>query len=205
MHNNSTLSTPIFFRYVDDLITAVPYNAIDTIKNTFNSYNHKIQFTVEEESLKQICFLDVLVIREGNNIKTNWYNKSTSSGQLLNFNSHHPLNYKINVINNLVDKGITLAHKTFHTENINKIKTTLIKNNYPIDFINHVIKKRLKHLSRKAAVLNTHTHRPPEGYTPTPSPHPLLHYDFPAVFKNITQFKSTYVTDSSGDKYVSLQ
>ena len=42
---------PFYFRYVDDIITAVPYNEIDTIKNTFNSYNHKIQFTVEEESL----------------------------------------------------------------------------------------------------------------------------------------------------------
>ena len=118
-----------------------------------------MQFTVEEESMKKICFLNVLVIRKGKNIKTNWYNKPTSTGELLNFHSHHPLNYKINVINNLVDKGITLTHKTFHTENITKIKTILIKNNYPVDFINHVIKNRLRHLSRKAALLK-HSHTP---------------------------------------------
>ena len=38
-----------FFRYVDDIITAVPTNEIDKILNTFNSYSHKIQFTIEEE------------------------------------------------------------------------------------------------------------------------------------------------------------
>ena len=39
---------PFFFRYVDDIITAVPHDKIDTIKNTFNNFNHKIQFTTEE-------------------------------------------------------------------------------------------------------------------------------------------------------------
>ena len=39
----------------------------------------------------------------------------------LHYHSHHPLNYKINVIKNLVHRGITLAHKNFHKENIQKI------------------------------------------------------------------------------------
>ena len=78
----------LYFRYVDDIITAVPANKIDTIKHTFNSYNHKIQFTVEEESITKICFLDLQVIREGKYIKTNWFNKLTFSGRLLNFYSH---------------------------------------------------------------------------------------------------------------------
>ena len=82
---------PFFFRYMDDIITAVPVNEIDTILNTFNSYNHKIQFTTEKESDGKICFLDVLIIR-GEKIKTNWYQKPTYSGRLLNFFSHHPLN-----------------------------------------------------------------------------------------------------------------
>ena len=40
---------PFYFRYIDDIITAVPHNKIDTIKNTFNNFNHKIQFTIELE------------------------------------------------------------------------------------------------------------------------------------------------------------
>ena len=68
---------PYYFRCVDDILTAVPVNEIDTIKKTCNSYNHKIQFTMKEESENKICFLDVLVIRDGENIKTNWYQKPT--------------------------------------------------------------------------------------------------------------------------------
>ena len=41
---------PFFFRYLDDIITAIPTNEVDTILNTFNSYNRKIQITIEEES-----------------------------------------------------------------------------------------------------------------------------------------------------------
>ena len=55
---------------------------------------------------------------------------------------------------------VSIIIKTFHTKNIKEIKTILIKNNYPIGFINHVIKKRLKHVSQKVAELNTHTPTP---------------------------------------------
>ena len=90
---------PFYFRYVDD-ITAVPFNKNEIIKHIFNSYNHTIQFTIEEDLEEKIVFLDILVIRDGDVIKTNWYQKSTCSGRYLNFRSHHPYNYKINVINN---------------------------------------------------------------------------------------------------------
>ena len=149
---------PFYFRYVDDIITAVPSDEITTIKNIFNSYNLKIQFTVEEESDNRICFLDVLFIRNGKYIQTNWYQKPIWSGRFLHYHSHHPLNYKINVINNLVDSGITLSDKKFHKENIQKIKSTLLKNNYPLAFLNSVIKKRLNLLSQRGSKTNAHTH-----------------------------------------------
>ena len=106
------LQLPFYFRYVDGIITAVPHNKIDTIKNILNNFNHKIQFTTEEESEGRISFLDVLIIRAGNGIETNWYRKPTWSGRYLNFNSNYPYKYKINVINNLVDRCIYLT-KTF--------------------------------------------------------------------------------------------
>ena len=71
---------PFYFRYVD-IITAVPHNKIDTIKDTFNNFNHRIQFTIEEESEGRMSILDVLIIRAGDGIKTNWYHKPTWSGQ----------------------------------------------------------------------------------------------------------------------------
>ena len=108
------------------------------------------------------------MVRDVKKIKTNWYQKPTWSGLLLNFCSHHPLSYKINVINHLVDRGITLAHITFHKENIQKIKTILLNNNYPINFINHVIKNRINHLHKK----NTCTQHPSKGNTHKAHLHP---------------------------------
>ena len=119
----------------------VPSDEITTIKNKFNSYNHKIQLTVEEESDIRICFLDVLVIWNEKYIKTNWYQKLMWSGRFLHYHSHHSLDYKINVINNLVDRGITLAHKSFYKKTSKKFKSTLLKKNYPLAFLNSVIKR----------------------------------------------------------------
>ena len=145
---------PFYYRYVDDIITAVPFNEINTIQSIFNSYNHKIQFTIEEESEEKICFLDILIIRDKNSIKTNWYHKPTWSGRFLNFHSHHPYKYKINVINNLVDRGITLAHKDFHNENIKKIKSILITNSYPPNLIDSIRRKRLNLLSKNSGTVS---------------------------------------------------
>ena len=36
---------PFYIQYVDDIITAVPHNKMDTIKYTFNNFNQNIQFT----------------------------------------------------------------------------------------------------------------------------------------------------------------
>ena len=104
--------------------------------------------------------MDVLIIRVGTNLRTNWHQKPTYSGRIINFYSHHPLSYKINAINNLVDRGITLSHKTFHSENIKKIKSILSLNNYPTNFIHTVIKSRVRHLSHKVPKTNTQTHQP---------------------------------------------
>ena len=74
--------------------------------------------------------------------RINCIQKPTYSVRIINFYSHHPLTYKINAINNLVDRGITLSHKTFHSENLKKIKSILLLNNYPTNFIHSVIKSR---------------------------------------------------------------
>ena len=43
------------------------------------------------------------------------------AGRFLYDHSRHPLNYEIDVINNLVDRGITLANKSFHKKKTFKI------------------------------------------------------------------------------------
>ena len=94
---------PFLFRYVDHIITAVPTNEITTILNTLNSYNHKIKFTTEKESDGKICFLDVLIIREGKKIHNE--NIQIIKNILLNNN------YLINFINHVINNRVNYLHK----------------------------------------------------------------------------------------------
>ena len=66
---------PFFFRYVDDILTTVPKNEVNKIKDVFNKYNVNIQFTVEDEKDNSISFLELLIIREDRMLKADWYNK----------------------------------------------------------------------------------------------------------------------------------
>ena len=66
---------PFFYRYVDDIITAVPIDKKCDILTKFNNYNDRLQFTLEEELNGRIAFLDVLCIRDGQAVKTDWYQK----------------------------------------------------------------------------------------------------------------------------------
>lgn len=76
---------PFFFRYVDDILTAVPNNEINNFQKLFNSYDTNIQFTVEEEISNKISFLDILLIKQINGVlTTDWYHKPTWSGRNLN-------------------------------------------------------------------------------------------------------------------------
>jgi len=87
---------------------------------------------------------------------TNWYTKDIWSERYINYFSNCPLKYKVNTIYNLVDRAINLSEKRFHTSNIEKIKMTLVKNFYPLEFINKYVKKRMNFLKNKTqnAALN---------------------------------------------------
>ena len=101
------------------------------------------------ESDKKINFLDLTIIRKNNCLITDWYQKPTSSGRLLNFLSNHPLNQKRNIVFNLTDRAISLSHKSFHKKNIDLIKQLLKNNNYPTNFVNDCISKRLNCIKHK--------------------------------------------------------
>ena len=121
--------SPCFYkRYVDDSLMIVHKDTLDTILNVFNNYDTKLKFTHEIETNKQLHFLDMTLIHTNSRILTNWYQKPTSSGRILNFNSNHHINLKKNMIYNLVDRSILLSDKKFHNDNINSI-TEILKNN----------------------------------------------------------------------------
>ena len=74
---------------------------------------------------------------------SNWFQKPTSSNRTINYFSNHPICQKKNIVYNLVDRAISLSHKTFHNANLKIVKQILSNYDYPNSFIDENIKIRM--------------------------------------------------------------
>ena len=81
---------PLWLCYIDDTITAVHERKIDEFHEHLNEQNTNIQFTKEIEENGKIPFLDCLVTRENNTLRTTVYRKPTHTGRLLDQTSYNP-------------------------------------------------------------------------------------------------------------------
>ena len=76
--------TPTFWlRYVDDPFTAVHKDEIDDFHENFNWQNADIKFAREIEENGKIPFLDCLVTRNNNELRTTIYRKPTHTDRLI--------------------------------------------------------------------------------------------------------------------------
>ena len=119
------------------------------IRKTYTYNKHpNIKFTEEREKVidntkSEIPFLDVLVTRDTEKgLQTSVYRKKTFTGTYLHWNSLAPRDYKIGLINCLLDR----AHRICSTEEslkneIKKLKQILSKNEYPPKIVSNTIKK----------------------------------------------------------------
>ena len=100
---------------------------------------------VEKQINHSIAFLDVFILSINNQYFTlQTYHKSTYTGLLLDFKSFTSFSYKISLIKCLIDRSCKICNNwnSFHN-NIENIKSNLIKNAYPPFLIDKVIKKYL--------------------------------------------------------------
>ena len=70
----STVMLP-WFRYVDDTITYIKEEYIDHVLHKINNFHNNINFTYELEQNGGIAFLDVLIMKSANELKTTVYRK----------------------------------------------------------------------------------------------------------------------------------
>ena len=142
--NEYNLNKPKFYlRYVDDILAAFD-NEQDSL-NFLNNKHPNIKFTIEKQINHSIAFLDVFISGINNqNLTFQTYHKSTYTGLLLNFNDFTSFSYKISSIKCLIDRSFKICNNwnSFHND-IENIKSNLIKNAYPPFLINKVIKKYL--------------------------------------------------------------
>ena len=102
----SALSTcrqtiPLWLRYVDDTFTAVRHDEIDAFHHHLNEQNTDIQFIREVEENGKLPFLDCLVSRDDNSLRTTVYRKPTHTDRLLDESSYNPTSHKATTIRTL--------------------------------------------------------------------------------------------------------
>ena len=132
--------------YVDDILAAFD-NEQDSLNFLIflNNRHPNIKFTIEKQINHSIAFLDVFISGIDNqNLTLQTYHKSTATRFLLNFKSFTSFSYKISLIKCLIDRSIKICNKwnSFHND-IENIKSDLIKNAYLPLLIDKVIKKDL--------------------------------------------------------------
>ena len=133
--NEYNLNKPKFYlRYVDDILAAFD-NEQDSL-NFLNVLNNR------HPNIHSIVFLDVFISGINNqNLTLQTYHKSTYTGLFLNFKSFTSFSYKLTLIKCLIDRSFKLCNNwnSFHND-IEYIKSDLIKNVYPPFLIDKVIK-----------------------------------------------------------------
>jgi hypothetical protein len=139
----------LWLRFVDDILLFFK----DISKSTellanLNNKHPNIKFTEERETLAEsesyeLPFLDVLVTRNvDNGIQTDVYRKKTFTGTYLHWTSLSPRDYKIGLINCLLDR----AYRICSTEQalkkeVVKVKQILYKNEYPPKIVTNTVQK----------------------------------------------------------------
>jgi hypothetical protein len=104
---------PLCFRFVDDLLLGIPADQVETVLQTFNSYNSWIKFTVEIEKNGVLPFLDMEIHRgEDGRLSTVWYSKPTATNRMINYYSNHSSTTKLNCVQGLINRVFRLTTKT---------------------------------------------------------------------------------------------
>ena len=111
-----------------------------------NNYPN-IKFTIQKQINHSIAFLDVFISGTNNqNLTLQTYHKSTYRVLLLNFKSFTSFSCKVSSIKCLIDRSFKICNNwnSFHND-IENIKSNLIKNAHPLFLIDKVIKKYLNY------------------------------------------------------------
>ncbi|XP_072042908.1 uncharacterized protein [Amphiura filiformis] len=121
-----------WYRNVDDTHTKLKKQYAEEFTNHLNSIDPDIKFTTEGEEDRALAFLDThTVIQADGSLRIKIYRKPTHTDQYLNFESNHPVQHKLGVIQTLhhrADSIITDQEEKLH---VNKALEKCTFCNYP--------------------------------------------------------------------------
>ena len=133
---NKTYQNLPRIRYIDDTFTTVHKDEIDAFHDHLNEQNTNIQFTKEIEENGKLPFLDCLVSRDNNELRTTVYRKPTHTDRLLDESSYNPTSHKATTIKTLTRQVQLVCDTLDSLGDENKYPEHVFhKNNYNADLI----------------------------------------------------------------------
>ena len=145
IENYKNTKPEFYRRYVDDVFCLFENKsqAIDFF-HFINNQHENIKFTFEEEENNKLPFLDILIEKSDNKVKTSVYHKPTYTGLLTNFNSFVPFQYKLGLIRTLIDRTFRINNNWFSFDtDVKNLTKVLGRNCFPMLLINKVLKNYL--------------------------------------------------------------
>jgi len=133
----SIQSDALFFgRYVDDiLVIAHSARNIEKLKDSLNTVDPDIQFTMEIEDNRSLPFLDVRIHRTTEGLRFSWYHKETWKGSLLHYASFVPNSWKFGLLKGFKYRILHLCSPEFLQRAVDELVDVFGRNGYPTTVI----------------------------------------------------------------------
>ena len=150
----------IFYRYVD----------VERLLDMANALHRNLEFTIEEEKESSIPFLDMLIQRRDDRLKSGWYTKPTDTGLMMDYHSLAPIKYKRNVVEGKVHR-INQATSEWDefTAGIEKAEKQFEKNRYPPQFYSQIVRKTVYTIIQKETHVNKNPSQKVDPLTTRPT------------------------------------
>ena len=140
----------LYSRYMDDILRDIEQSEVTRKLEEINDIHPSLKFTHEEENENCIAFLDMKITKSNGTLSSTWYSKPTDTGLTMNFHALAPLKYKKSVVSGFIHRIFRACSswKDFHTS-LTKATTILQNNQYPLSFIEPIIKRTIESIITK--------------------------------------------------------
>lgn len=140
-----------WWRYVDDIFSIIRKDALPSILEAINSAHRDIKFTCEQEKDGKLPFLDVLIVRESNQMNFEIYRKPTHTQRVIPNTSNHSHQHKAAAFQHMIHRLETFPLSvTGKQKELNYIFETARLNGYSTRTIQAIIDKHRKTQYRKS-------------------------------------------------------
>ena len=101
-------SPKVFERFVDDVYSILKRTQLENFFHHVSNLHQNIKYTMEEESNRELAFLDTLLKPNNGEISVLAYREPTHTVQYLHYSSHHQTSCKENVVSSLFNRAYSI-------------------------------------------------------------------------------------------------